>query len=141
MMNVVPGRNGFDLAKSWLLEPSSEYHMPVHPFRTRRQLRKRHLHLKSDAGLLGKNSHRSAALDRFEERFVDFTDFVAFAFKVVLQIVISTEVRLIPVREFAFALRALPERPLGESFHSHFCSSVYLFKVLEATKASPAKEK
>jgi hypothetical protein len=55
-------------------------------------LGKRHSDLKCNAGLLGQHCHRSAALDGFEERFVDFTDFVGFAFKVVFQVVLAAEV-------------------------------------------------
>src|SRR5258705_83301 len=92
--------------------------MAIDPFGTSGQLGKRHSDLKCDARFFGQDRHWPAAENCLQNRLVDFTGLLGFAFKMVLQIAISAEVRLVPIREFAFALWTLPERASRAAFHN-----------------------
>src|SRR5205823_4648465 len=55
-VNVIVWRNSLDLPEAGMLQPTREHDMAIEPIRAWCHLRKRHPHLESDAGLLGKHS-------------------------------------------------------------------------------------
>jgi hypothetical protein len=120
VMHVIARRKRFDFSKARMFEPARQNNMTIDPFGTSGQLGKRHSNLKSNARFFGQNRDRTAAPDCLENRFVDFVDLLGLAFEMMFQIVDSAEVRLVPIREFAFALRAFPQGPFRAPLHYRF---------------------
>src|SRR5215207_4984829 len=93
-----------------MLETSREHDVAVDPVVARGQLRERHADLKRDPSLLGQDAHRAEGLDRDNDMFEQRTDLRPFAAEMVVELVATTRMRLIAVREIATALIATPER-------------------------------
>jgi hypothetical protein len=126
MMDMIPRRNRLNFSKTRLFKSSGQNDMAIDPFRTGRQLRKRHPHLKRYPRLLGQYLHLSASPNCFQHRLVNFTDFRRLAFEVRLQIMPAAKVRLITIRELPFAPGAFPQGPFGTPFHSILRSLCFL---------------
>jgi len=91
MMDVVSGGNGVDAPEAWVLQSARQNDVTVHPAQTRRHLRKRHAHLKRDAGLFREHDHRSATPNGLEHRVKDRADGRGLAVKMRLQIMPAAE--------------------------------------------------
>jgi len=117
MVDMISARNGVNPSKARVFQSAREHHMTVHPARTRRHLRKRHAHLKSDARLFRQHLHRATAPDRLEHGLEDGPNLRRFSLKMCGQIVPSAKMRLIPVGEIPPATRALPQWAFGRFRH------------------------
>ena len=62
-VQVIPGRERLDLAKSWTLHTSGQNEVAIEPLPSRRDLRKRHPHLERNSRFLRQNADRTDAPD------------------------------------------------------------------------------
>lgn len=109
-VHVISRREGFDPPKPRRFEPTRQHDVTIEPSPAWRDLRERHAHLKGDPRLLGQDSHGPNAADGGHHAVEQHADFARLAGEVMTQVERPAGVRLPPVREYASALRAAPQR-------------------------------
>jgi hypothetical protein len=87
VVHMIPGRNSVDAAEAWMWPSAGEDDVTIEPVLTRRDLGKRHPHLKGNARFLWEDNDRPTSGDRPADCFEKQTDSPILALKVVGQVV------------------------------------------------------
>jgi hypothetical protein len=123
-MHMIPRRERLDGAKARMLETTGKNHMAIKPRPPRRDLGKRHAHLKGDPGLLGQNSHWANRSNGGDHTPEERANCGWLATKVMGEREPSAGMRLIAVGEGPPALPASPQGCAGRSV-GHVISSLF----------------
>jgi hypothetical protein len=128
VMDMIPGRNGVDAAEAWVWQSAGEDDVTIEPVLPRRDLGKRHPHLKGNARFLWEYYDRPTRGDRPADCFEKQTDSPILALKVVGQVVPAAGMRLIVVGKATLATGTGPEWPTVLYGHvRHGVDGSYLF--------------
>lgn len=122
---MIPERDRVDSAEAWMWQSAGEDDVTIEPALARRDLGKRHPHLKGNARLLREDNGRPARGDCAADRLEQQTDRPILALKVVGQVVPAAGVRLIAVGEATLAsLGRQPPAQRGHGIWDGACSLV-----------------
>lgn len=109
-VQVVAWGERLDAAESGMLEPPCEHQVTIEPAAPRRHLRERHAHVKCDAGLFRKHFHRPDGANGGHHGVEQCANLRRLPGEMVREIVTSTGMGLIAIRELTTAACASPER-------------------------------
>ena len=111
VVDMIPRRNSVDAAEAGVWQSAGEDDVTIEPVLSRRDLGKRHPHLKGNARFLWEDDDRPTGGDRPADWFEKQTDRPILVLKVVGQVVPAAGMRLIAVGEATLATGADPDWP------------------------------